>query len=625
MARVSGKTDVMFESVSVRSRDAAFAIHRSAPEVGDLSGVVRPRTATNRPLPQPGAWFRTGRALRMESRRWTAFIAIGLALGCGGEERSFQTDRADAGGIGSSGSAPDGPAGASDGGADEPSSTGQGGTTHSATHGETGSASGNSEPAPSTSDGVISGNTGATSDGEPNSTTSDPSASSDPTSSGVDFGVGQAPDYGDLGSGDGRMLVVNTLLAAERVDVWAAGSDEPLVTALEPEAAARVTVPSGARRVVFTRAGTHDVVGCSSWFPLRDDEQWAVVASAGEHTCFDDGDGVTLSFRQAQALDGNPVRYVHATSQDTFSVARDEQAEPGTLEHGETLAGTALPSCTSGCEVRYQISATGIDAMRFITWEINTLEALPVAGEVMLVVLGNIRQEWPAEPDSLRLLRVDLDGTTYVLRRDPEVAFGRIGEGIATFSISTPPSVSEIATANSDCGEDTCPLETLTWRAGRRNFLVDAPEGSSEIEVEFEAGRRYVLLSTNDPTHPLYWLDADFDRSQTTEAYARAINLDTASESLTLGYVFGDSAVAIDGMTEIPWGGISPENGGLVPAEEGWDLVTALGTSGLGIGCFYSMDTLPGFRGYFVAAELMQPLDISSWPPTLSAVFMVCF
>jgi hypothetical protein len=624
LARVSGKNEVMFESVPVCSEDVARPTLRPTPNAGDASCVALPHAAKNAQATPFRTSIRAGRPLRMESRRWTALLALGLALGCGGQERSFsdQTDGADAGGGESSSSSRDGngSAGSSDGGIDE-SSTTQGRTNDS----ETLDSSDESEPAPSTGDGVVSGNTGATSDGEPNSTTTDPSGTSDPTSSGVDFGVGEAPDYGDLGSGDGRMLAVNTLLAGERVDVWVAGSDEPLITALEPEAAARVTVPSGAHRVVFTRTGTRDVVGCSSWFPLRDDEQWAVVASAGEHTCFGDGDGVTLSFRQAQDLDGNSVRYVHATSPDTFSFARDEQAEAGTLEHGATLTGTGLPSCTSGCEVRYKISAAGIDAARFVTWEINTLEALPVAGEVMLVVLGNIRQDWPAEPDSLRLLRVDLDGTTYVLRRDPEVAFGRIGDGIATFSISTPPSVSEIATANSDCGEDTCPLETLTWRAGKRNFLVEAPEGSSELEVEFEAGQRYVLLSTNDPAHPLYWLDADFDRSQTTEAYTRAINLDTSGESLTLGYVFGDSAVAIEGMTEIPWGGLSPENGGLVPAEEGWDLVTALGASALGIGCFYSMDTLPGFRGYFVAAELMQPLDITTWPPTLSAAYMVCF
>lgn len=560
--------------------------------------------------------------------------ALVLVFGCGGKERSFgeQSEGADAAVSEPSNTSPEGNgsgAGTEGGdGSDGPSSTGG-----AQTDGETlVTEPGGTEPAPSTGAGVASGNTGETGDGEPNSTDTSPPNDTDSAAwsettgnSDVDFGVGDAPDYGDLGSGDGRILLVNTLQAAERVDVWVAENEQPIVEGLEPEAAARVTLSRGAQRVVFTRAGSRDVVGCSEWFPLRGDEQWAVVATAGEHTCFGDGDGVTLSFRQSQDLGGNPVRYVHATSPDTFSFVRDDQAEAGTLEHGETLTGTSLPSCTSGCEVRYEISAAGIDDTRFVTWEVDTLEALPVAGEVMLLVLGNIRQEWPAEPDSLRLLRVDLDGTTYVLRRDPEVAFGRVGDGIATFSIATPPSVSEIASANSDCGQDTCPLETLVWRVGTRNFLVEAPEGSSEIEVEFEAGRRYVLLSTNDPTHPLYWLDADFDRSQTAEAYARAINLDSSGESLTLGYVFSDSGVAIDGMTAIPWGEVSPENGGSVPVEDNWRLVTAIGSDSLGTGCFYSMDTAPGFRGYFVAAELLQPLDITEWPPALSASFMACF
>lgn len=499
------------------------------------------------------------------------------------------------------------------------------GETHGSTH-----SGASSEPAPTSEDPMSHGassDIGPTSEDVPTDPTStvDVVSSQGDTSSSDDFGVGQPPDYGNLGSGDGRLLVVNTLEGGASLDVWLADGTEPVVERLAPEAASRVTVARGAHRVVFTRHGTRDVVGCSTWFPLRGAEQWAVIPTGGEHTCSGSGDGSTLSFRQEQALDANPVRYVHATSPDSFSFTRNEQLEPGTLEGGETLSGTNLPNCTSGCEVNYQVFATGVADHRHFTLAVSTVEELPTAGEVMLLVLGNVRQDWPSEPDALHLLRVDLDGTTYVLRRDPEIAFGRVGYGIATFSISTPPSTSEVTSVDPYCGDDVCPLEVHTWRVGTRTFFVETPEGNADIEVEFEAGHRYVLLSTPNRSYPLYWLDADFDRSQTEAAYARAVNLDDSGGSLSFGYVFGSSAVAIDTLESVPWGEVSADYGGWVPAEEGWRLVTAADPDSLGTSCFYSVDTVPGFRGYFVAAETMQPLDITEWPPSLGSSFLICF
>lgn len=305
-------------------------------------------------------------------------------------------------------------------------------------------------------------------------TTTEPSSSADETSAEDQFGVGEPPDFGNLGSGEGRILVVNTLEDASSVDVWLAGGAEPLITRLAPRAASRELVTRGPQRVVFTRTGTHEVVGCSDWFPLRGAEQWAVVTSGGDHTCAGSGDGGTSSFRQEQPLDENPIRYVHATTPDRFSITRDDQAEPGVLEPGATLTGTSLPSCTSGCEVNYRIAAEGVADARYVTLEVTTVEELPPAGEVLLLVLGNLRQDWPSEPDALRLLRVDLDGATYELQRDPEIAFGRIGEGVATFSISTPPTTMEVASVDPYCAYDTCPLQTLRWRADTRTFFVEA-------------------------------------------------------------------------------------------------------------------------------------------------------
>lgn len=444
------------------------------------------------------------------------------------------------------------------------------------------------------------------------------------TTPGDDFGVGVPPDYGNLGSGEGRILVVNTLEDAS-VDVWLAGGDRPSAQRVATETATLVTVTRGAQRVVLTRHGSREVVGCSEWFPLRGSEQWAVVPRGGEHTCAGSGDGVTMSFRQEQSLDKNPIRYVHATTPDTFSITRNNQPEPGTLTVGSTLSGTSLPNCSSGCEVRYELVTSGVATSRYYSLTVRTVEQLPPPGEVLLLVLGNVRQDWPAEPDSLRLLRVDLDGTTYAVRRDPEVAFGRIGYGIATFNVSSPPSFTEVTSVDPNCDENMCPLEAQRWPVGTRTFLVDAPEASSSITVEFEAGHRYVLLSTPDSLNPLYFLDADFDRSKPNESYVRAVNLDDDGEPLSFGYVFGDSAVAIDTLASVPWGEVSAGNGGWVPAQDSWRLVTARDADGLGTGCFYSIDTPPGFRGYFVAAETMQPLDVTQWPPSLGATFMICF
>lgn len=195
-----------------------------------------------------------------------------------------------------------------------------------------------------------------------------------------------------------------------------------------------------------------------------------------------------------------------------------------------------------------------------------------------------------------------------------------------TFSIRTPPTTSEVAFVDPNCNGLACPLEAQRWRAGPQTFFANAREVYSEISVELEAGHRYVLLSTPNDVHPLYWLDADFDRSQTNEAYLRGINLDDRGTQLGFGYVFGNSAVAIDSLSSVPWGEVSAGNGGSVPTEPGgWDLVAAQNVDGSGISCFYSMDTPAGFRGYLIAAELMQPLDISQWPPSLGATHMMCF
>lgn len=592
-----------------------------------------------------------------------AIATLGVAFGCTSEDRQFGEPAADGG-------ASSGETTSVDGGTDvdsvESSATGNetsasGTGTHSNTTSSSSGASSTetidseTNPTGQTSDSSSSGTppwnttsevSDATSDA-PNftsddvssdysngntttdETTSDPAITSDTstpdeTSDGLDFGVGEAPDYGNLGSGNGQLLVVNTLKSGEPVDVWLAGGERPILEHLSTETASRFTVTRGAQRVVFTRSGTHDVIGCSDWFPLSASEQWAVVPNGGDHTCSGSGDGSTSSFRQEQPLNENPIRFVHATRADRFSFVRNEQAEPGTLDAGGTLVGTSLPNCTSGCEVNYGVSASGVDSERPFTLQVSTAGDLPVAGEVMLIVLGDIREDWPAEADALRLLRVDLDGTTYVLQRDPEVAFGRLGDTPVTFSISTPPSSAEVAMVDPYCGEDYCPLEVRPWRTGRRTFFAEATEGAYDITVELEAGHRYVLLSTANSTYPLLWLEADFDRSQTTEAYVRGLNLQTSEQNLTFGAVFGDSASPIESLESVPWGEVSGGNGGQVPAAENTKIVTSDNPETLGTSCFYSVDFRAGYRGYLIESEAFQPLDVTAWPPTMGYAFMIC-
>lgn len=448
--------------------------------------------------------------------------------------------------------------------------------------------------------------------------------SSDGTFAPWDFGVGDPPDYGQFAAGQGKVLVVNTLGEVGAIDVWVAGETEPIAKGLEPLNAARLQLESGAQRVVVTTSGTRAVVGCSEWFPLRPAEQWAAVASRGAHDCGGAGDGSTPTFRQSGVLTGNPVRYVHAGVGDELSVVVSQTREPGTLEPGRNLVGSNLSDCSTGCEIGYELVADDLSISRHFTFQVAVVEDLPPQGEVLLIVLGDVRQDWPAEANALEMLRVDVDGAARVIKRDPETAFAHGGAGSASFSVQAAPSWQEVASANPECAFGAeCPLTVLRTPPGPRRMGIESEQYAAIFDVDLEAGHRYVLMSTDQWTGQAYLLEADFNRTDADIAVAAAVNLDPDMLPLTLGVVFGGVARAIDGMDRVPSGEVSDSVA--IPAEDGWRLSKAVGDETLASSCFYSATTLPGFRGYFVHSSEQQTIDVRAWPPVIEYSGYMCF
>jgi len=433
-----------------------------------------------------------------------------------------------------------------------------------------------------------------------------------------DWGEGEPPDFGDLGDeGEGAVLAVNTLTLGEAVDVWLVGESEPAATDLATGEAIRIEgVARDARRVVFARAGTTEAVGCSEWFPLRADEQWAAVATRGEHDCTSDDGGVTPTFEQTLALSGNTVRFVHGGRPDVLSIERGTVPEPGMLQPGETLDGSDLPDCeTSGCTARYAVSSMGIGAPRHFTFATVEVADVPPAGEMMFVVLGDVRQDWPRELDSVAALAVTIEGGTRMLRRDPEVAF--IAPEVTadvTFSVPAPPSIQPVATGAVCFPGKPCLAEALRFGAGEQEFYADGPEGNTNGMFQLDAGQRYVLLYT--PGGALMLLEDTFSRMDAGTSVGRVVNWTT--DTLTVGRVFNGMGQAFPNFTGVPSGQVSDEDE--VP-DGNWDFVYAIGGNNPGAGCFSPTNTAAPWRGFFWA---VGQINLDAWPPTFGPLMTLC-
>lgn len=487
-----------------------------------------------------------------------------------------------------------------------------------------------SEPTASTTDAPTSGSPSTSTDG---STTVDPTEAD--TSSGEgssssggsevpDWGEGEPPDFGDLGDeGEGNVLAVHALPIGDSVDVWLVGDAEPIATELGPGDAVRIEgVARDARRVVFARAGTLEAVGCSEWFPLRADEQWAAVATRGAHDCVTQDDGDTPTFEQTLALSGNTVRFVHAGRPDALMIERGGVSE-GMLPPGETLAGSDLPDCeSSGCSIGYTVSSGGIGAPRFYTFETVEVSDVPAPGEFMMVVIGDVRQEWPAEPDSIAAISVTIDDDTRRLRRDPEVAFAApLANSPIVFSVPAPPSTTPVGSAALCFPGENCGLDVQRFRPGMQEFFVRDETGGTSTDgaYQLDAGERYVLVLNSDAD--LILLRDAFSRADETTAVGRAANWNDAP--ITIGRVFAGEGQAFEHFEDVPAASVSEENE--LPTAD-WDLVHTTGGGALQAGCFSPAQTPASWRG-FLWVQDFDPgmLDLSSWPPRIAPLPTLCF
>lgn len=436
------------------------------------------------------------------------------------------------------------------------------------------------------------------------------------------WGEGEPPDFGDLGpEGDGAVLVVHALDIDEAVDVWFVGDTEPTATNLSRNDAVRLEgIPRDARRLVLARTGTLEAVGCSQWFPLRAEEQWAVVAAREEHTCpIPSPDGASVTFEQSLVLDSNPVRYVHAAAPDDLSVIRNDVAEPGGLVPLEENSGTDLPDCSaSGCIVALTIQGTpqGTTTAYDFTFAVTSAAEVPPPGEMLFVPMGDIREDWPSEPDALSILAVDIEGDVRHIRRNPDLAVA--APGIfqhVEFTVPAPPGVFNFADAP-PCGKQSCPLQAVNFQPGDYFITGMSSDQSYVDEYTLEAGHRYVLAYRPEG---MILIEDTLSHADQQIALAAGINY-SEMNTLTLGRVFAGSGEAFDELVDIAAFGVS-DGVAEVPAD-GWDMVTSVNGGALGTDCFHPVTTPPGWRGYLNPQAI---LDLSSWPPRETGVPQLCF
>lgn len=486
----------------------------------------------------------------------------------------------------------------------------------------TGGSSGGPTAGPSTS--MSTGPTvgGSSSDGTSiNPTVADTGSSESSTGGGSEipqWGEGDPPDFGDLGDeGEGSVLVVHTLDTQDAVDVWLVGEAEPIATGLAPRDAIRLDgVPREARRVVLARSGTLDAVACSEWFPLRADEQWASVATLGEHDCTTAADGATATFQQALALSGNTVRFVHGAVADPVSIDLNTNLEPGPLAPGETVVGTDLPDCeNSGCSVSYNLFSPGIAGARRVTFATETVADVPPPGEMMFVVLGDLRQDWPRESDSVSMLAVSIEGDARALLRDPEVAFAAPDTSAdVSFTVPAPPSVFEVATAAPCPMEDNCTLSVQSFQPGSQSFGAGGPMGQANETYDLEAGQRYVLIYA--PSGEFMLVRDEFSRAEQASSVGQVVNW--TDDLLTVGRTFNGMPQAFDNFLDVPAGAVSEESE--VP-DGGWDVLFSTGGAPLQGGCFSFSNTPVPWRGLFWRRG---QVNVDSWPPTIRPLGLIC-
>jgi hypothetical protein len=262
---------------------------------------------------------------------------------------------------------------------------------------------------------------------------------------------------------------------------------------------------------------------------------------------------------------------------------------------------------------------TGLGLSRDFTFQAVQVADVPPAGEVLMVVLGDLRAEWPNEPGALRMLRVDIDAEVRPIGRDPEVAFFNLDSNAdIEFSVPAPPSIFVVATVP-ECAFGDCPVPVERFAPGMQQFFVGPPGGGSTSgEYPLEGGRRYVLAYTETNAGELLLWEDSFEHADDLVSTGRGFGLQDPGDTLTIGRIFGGMGQPFDAFVDMPRLVVSDEQD--LPTA-GWDLTSALNGGTLGTACFSIVATDAGWRG-LVNNDVF--VDLTAWPPQLQRFGLVC-
>ena len=449
-----------------------------------------------------------------------------------------------------------------------------------------------------------------------------------------DWMTGPVPTFNGLScSGSGNLLVVNTIQILEPVDVWLVGERTPSVQGLvNLEASLMTNITSGPRRVVFTRSGTSNVVGCSDWFPLGPDEQWAVVGTLDAHAC-DAPLHTTVTVQQTEAEASNPVRFVHGAVAGSVVIDQGVSRLPDLLRPQMTIAGSELLECTSECEVPVVVTSsempTVIRKFRYRVGADLGEAQPPVAGELLMIVAGDINFHLQGSSEGLAILVVDASGRTHKLVRGHELALLAPFTRSVVFTAENRDTQDVVAVGEVErCeGQAPCALKTmqldpgLTYEIEYTYLNDDNTEGFGRDFIPIQVDLLQAYGFYHDGELWEFWEDSLRPMGSGSEIIA--LNLQS-SQTMTLGQLVNSSTVTpFSSFYDIPPRKLGGGAHTVPPGQ--WELVTSFDGMPLDNGCHFEVFTPPPFRGLLLASgEEAVMVDVGIWPPVEHRLRRVC-
>jgi hypothetical protein len=279
---------------------------------------------------------------------------------------------------------------------------------------------------------------------------------------------------------------------------------------------------------------------------------------------------------------------------------------------------TDLPNCeSSGCSVPYLVRNTDIPANRFFTFQAEQVADVPPDGEVMMVVLGDLREDWPTESGSMSLLRVDIDGAFRSILRDPEVALLNLDSpDDVDVLIPSPPSQTLI-TSLPQCDFE-CTAAARRFAPGDQGLTFTTVGGNSSDTYALEGGRRYVAAFTLAEGGSVVFFEDDFDHADDSVSTGRAFSLEPAGTTITIVRIFNMAVEPLASFTNIASLTITDVQD--LPTTN-WQFNWALDGGTPSTACFSGIDTPAGWRGLISNRTV---IELTSWPPTGDGVFLAC-